>query len=152
MNSYNSYKPQVSTIKSDRVLEILALPRQPFDAHFEILAGYSSDLVRKISLETKLDELTICQYVGISRSTYYRKHLREKKAFTIEQSWKLYMFARMLDSSVFLFNGDISAALSWLKSPARALGDQAPLQMLSTPAGVDAVIELIGRVESGVIS
>lgn len=152
MNIGTAYKPKANTTKPVGLLAALSLPKQPIDAHMKILAGFSSDLVTKLSKETQIDEMTICQWVGISRATYHRKNKEDKKSFSVEQSGKLYMFAKALDAALQLFNGDMQAAVQWLKSPARALGGECPLQMLSTPTGAEAVIDLIGRIEHGVIS
>lgn len=152
MNIGTAYKPKGLIKKPLGLLASLSLPQQPVDAHNMILAGFSADIVSKLALETQLDEMTICQSVGISRATYHRKNKEDNNTFSVEQSGKLYMFAKVLDAAIQLFNGDMSAAVQWLKSPAKALGGERPLTMLSTPTGAEAVIDLIGRIEHGVIS
>ncbi|MGN4935351.1 type II RES/Xre toxin-antitoxin system antitoxin [Aeromonas rivipollensis] len=147
-----AYKPKLSIKKPVGLLVFLSLPKQPIDAHRKILAGFSSDIVVRLSSETQIDERTICQWVGISRATYYRKNKEDKKVFSVEQSGRLYILISILDATTRLFNGDMAAVLRWLKSPAKALGGESPLQMLSTPIGAEAVMDLIGRIEYGVLS
>lgn len=38
-----------------------------------------------------------------------------------------------------------------LGKPARSLGMVCPIDMLSTPAGVEAVLDLVGQIEHGVV-
>ena len=51
-----------------------------------------------------------------------------------------------------LFAGDQAAADRWLKTPAKALGGRTPLEVLALEGGADAVRDLIGRLEHGVIT
>lgn len=152
MNIGAAYKPKAPSNKPVGLLAALSLPRQPVDAHIKILAGFSADIVSRLSTETHIDEVTICQLVGISRTTLHRKNKESKNVFSVEQSGKLYLFARALDAAMGLFNGDMQASIQWLKTPARALGGEPPMNMLTTPTGAEAVIDLIGRIEHGVVS
>lgn len=152
MNIGMSYKPKAARNKPVGLLAALSLSRQPVDAHMQILAGYPYDIVSRLSTETQIDERTICQWAGISRSTYHRKNKEDKAVFSVEQSGKLYLLAKALDAAQRLLNGDMTAAIHWLKTPARALDGECPLNMLTTPMGAEAVIDLIGRIEHGVIS
>ena len=40
----------------------------------------------------------------------------------------------------------------WLKSPCRVLGNVTPLSLLETDAGIEAVLNELGRIEHGIIS
>lgn len=62
MNIGMSYKPKAARNKSAGLLAALSLPRQPVDAHMQILAGYPYDIVSQLSTETQIDEKTICQW------------------------------------------------------------------------------------------
>ncbi|MCF5860067.1 antitoxin Xre/MbcA/ParS toxin-binding domain-containing protein [Aeromonas veronii] len=131
------------------LLTILSLPKLPIHAHIEILAGLSYDIVIKLSRLTQIDEFTICQLANVTAT---KGHKQEKKVLSAKQSVRLYIFVRIFDAALRLFNGDVSSAIQWLKSPSRALGDESPIQMLSTPPGAEAVMDLIGQIEHGVIS
>lgn len=152
MNVGTAYKPKASVRKPVSLLAALSLPKQPVDAHKRILAGFSSDIVAKLSSEIHIDERVLCQWVSISRANYHRKNKEEKKVLSVAHSVKIYTLVKVLDAAISLFDGDISVVIKWLNSPARALGGERPLQMLSTPTGVEAVLDLIGRIEHGVIS
>lgn len=153
MNVGTPYKPPENLAgKPNDLLDSLLLPKQPIGAHKEILAGFSYDVVKKLSIMTQIDEITICQLVNLSSTTFAKKKIQSKNILSSEQSIKLYIFIRILDATLQLFDGDVSTTIRWLKSPSRALGDDSPILMLSTPPGVEAVMELIGQIKHGVIS
>jgi putative toxin-antitoxin system antitoxin component (TIGR02293 family) len=47
---------------------------------------------------------------------------------------------------------DVDKAMSWLKSPCYALGDQIPVQLLDTTEGMELVMNTLGRIEYGVFA
>ncbi|MCC8420527.1 MULTISPECIES: MbcA/ParS/Xre antitoxin family protein [Photorhabdus] len=55
-------------------------------------------------------------------------------------------------NAVDLFDGDKDKATQWMKRPVRGLGYATPESMLDTESGALDVINLIGRIEHGVIS
>lgn len=153
MNVGTPYKPlQNRVVKTDGLLDNLLLPQEPFDAHWKILSGFSFEVMTQLSTLMKVDEATICKLVNISYVAYTKNKNQGKKVFSTEQSVRLYMFIKTLDATLQLFDGDNSAALQWLKLPSKALGDESPIQMLRTPPGTEAVMDLIGRIEHGVIT
>ncbi|TNH92859.1 hypothetical protein CF137_18125 [Aeromonas sobria] len=153
MNVGTPYKPFQNRVgKPDGLLDTLVLPQKPFDAHWKILSGFSFDIVTQLSTLMKVDEVTILQLVNISYVTYTKNKKQGKNVFSTEQSVRLYIFIKTLDATLQLFDGDVSTALQWLKLPSKALGGVSPIQMLSTPPGTEAVMDLIGRIEHGVIT
>jgi putative toxin-antitoxin system antitoxin component (TIGR02293 family) len=150
MNVRTSNKPPKNLVgKPNGLLTTLSLPKHPVDAHKEILSGFSYEIVKKLSMMTQIDETTICQLANV---TFTKRKIQSKNVLSSEQSIKLYVFIRTLDAALQLFDGDVSAAIQWLKSPSRALGNESPILMLSTPPGVEAVMDLIGQIKNGVIS
>ncbi|MGU5817657.1 antitoxin Xre/MbcA/ParS toxin-binding domain-containing protein [Aeromonas hydrophila] len=152
MNVGTMYKPKASVITTVSLLSILSLPKQPADAHIGILAGLPSNILSNLSSEIHVDEMIICEWVGICYATYRRKNKEYKKALSVEHGCKIYMLVKVLDATIQLFNRDISVAIKWLDSPARALDGERPLHFLSTPIGAEAILDLIGQIEHGVIS
>lgn len=55
-------------------------------------------------------------------------------------------------AAVQLFDGDQAASDRWLSEPAKALGGRTPLEALALEGGAEAVRDLIGRLEHGVIT
>lgn len=48
--------------------------------------------------------------------------------------------------------GGRAAFLEWLNEPNQALGRRAPIELLNTRFGVEAVLDELGRIEHGIIS
>lgn len=53
--------------------------------------------------------------------------------------------------SMTLFEDNVAAAREWMNSPVRGLGSKRPLEMLRTRVETRAVVDLIGRLERGVL-
>ena len=51
-----------------------------------------------------------------------------------------------------LFEGDVPAALAWLRTPKKALGQQSPWTYTRSELGAREVLDLIGRLEYGVFT
>ena len=62
----------------------------------------------------------------------------------------MYGVVLALDAALSLQENDAVMALSWLHRPAWSLGGVAPADLLTTPMGVQAVVDLVGQVEHGV--
>ncbi|QPR55816.1 antitoxin Xre/MbcA/ParS toxin-binding domain-containing protein [Aeromonas allosaccharophila] len=153
MNIGTSYIPPKKFVgKPDGLLATLSLPTQPVDAYKVTLAGFSYDVVKKLSIMTQIDEITICQLTKISYATFTKRKVQSNNVLSSDQSMRLYIFIRTLDAALQLFDGDVLTAIQWLKSPSKTLGNESPMLMLSTPPGVEAVMDLIGQIKNGVIS
>lgn len=64
----------------------------------------------------------------------------------------LLRLAGLFEAAVELFEGDVPAAVGWLRSPNRGLGRRSPLEMARTGFGARMVEDLIGRLEHGVFA
>ncbi len=87
--------------------------------------------------------------VGISIATLSRRRQRSER-LDVGQSDRVLRYARLFRQTVALHDGDEDAARAWLKSPARALGGETPLERAETEVGAREVENLIGRLEHGV--
>lgn len=56
-----------------------------------------------------------------------------------------------LELSLGLFGNNEAETLRWLQSPVRGLGNKKPVDLLLTAAGQQQVIELIWKLENGVV-
>ncbi|EJM62359.1 putative toxin-antitoxin system antitoxin component, TIGR02293 family [Pseudomonas sp. GM50] len=92
----------------------------------------------------------LSESLGMSRSTLARR--AKDGRFTSVEGDRLYSLATVLDAAYELFEGDVSTARDWMISPARGLGRKAPLYMLRTRVETQAVLDLIGRLENGVLA
>lgn len=69
-----------------------------------------------------------------------------------DESERLLRLARVVASSIRLFEGDVDAAITWLKTPQKALSYNTPLSYARFEIGAREVEDLIGRLEHGVFS
>jgi putative toxin-antitoxin system antitoxin component (TIGR02293 family) len=65
---------------------------------------------------------------------------------TVERSW----IDSVIEHAVKVF-GDRDEALRWLGTPVRALNYATPISRLSSPDGHIEVMDLLGRLEHGVL-
>lgn len=70
----------------------------------------------------------------------------------LEHSSRLYRIAKVTEAAEAYFDGNEDAAKRWLTSPKVGLGGETPLAFASTPEGSDYVVELLERMEHGVVS
>ncbi|GAA6137568.1 type II toxin-antitoxin system antitoxin Xre [Arenicella sp. 4NH20-0111] len=118
---------------------------------FEMLAnGFSYDTVQALLAEGLFQKSEFINITGIAPATLDRRK-RDGHLNTVESD-KVYRLLRIIDSATELFSGDQQKAVIWCRSQARGLGDRAPIDMVRTSAGTEAVIDYIGRIEHGVIS
>jgi putative toxin-antitoxin system antitoxin component (TIGR02293 family) len=87
--------------------------------------------------------------VGISLRTYQRRKDTPDKPLSREQSGRAWKFAEILGRATALF-GSQADAEDWLDRPAMALDQRKPIDLLSTPAGVESVEDHLTRLEYGV--
>ena len=87
--------------------------------------------------------------VGISLRTYQRRKDALDKPLSPEQSGRTWKFAEILGRATELF-GSQAEAEEWLERPAMALEQRKPIDLLSTPAGVETVQDHLTRLEHGV--
>ncbi len=89
--------------------------------------------------------------VGISTRTYYRwkKTAAADKPLSREQSGRVWKFAEILGRATDIF-GSRAEAEAWLDRPAMALDQRKPIDLLSTPAGVETIEDHLTRIEYGV--
>ena len=149
--SFSVYRPQQQAIPRSLLLT-LNLPETLAEAHGRISDGLSTSLVQKMASIASLDEATLCRMAGIDRNTYNRRLNSSGKIFSAEQSGRIYMLVRVLSAASKLFEGDTKRMAEWLNTPAKGLGGKKPADLISTPAGAEAVINLIGQIEYGVIT
>jgi len=58
----------------------------------------------------------------------------------------------LIEASIVLHDGDEFRALRWMQSPAFALGGIRPVDFQDSPEHIQAILDLIGRIEHGVWS
>ena len=128
----------------------LGLPSRGSKLHDCIRNGLPFSLFERLSISAGIEMRVLSESVGITRSMLAWR--AKDGRFTCIESDRLYSLTTVLDAAYELFKGDVSTARDWMISPARGLARKAPLQMLRTRVGTQAVLDLIGRLEHGVLA
>ena len=145
------YTP-ASSRRNSSLLHALNLPETLPDAHQRIAVGFSSGVLKGTASLSAFDEIWLCRLAGIDRSTYNRKVKDPQQTFSPDQSGRIYMLIRVLSAASTLLRDDPARLVQWLETPAKALGGRKPAEMTTTVAGAEAVLNLIGQLEHGVIT
>ncbi len=85
----------------------------------------------------------------MSLRTYQRQKAAPAKRLSREQSGRTWKFAEILARATAVF-GSQAEAEQWLERPAVGLDQRCPIDLLTTPAGVQIVEDFLGRLEYGV--
>ena len=151
--SHRLYVP-VTTAKPKGFLQLVAIPDSLLVAHQQIACGLTTDVISELASQLAWEPAAICRIVGIERTTFQRRAKKSdasSRVLNSEQSAKIYLFTKVMEAAIGLFDGNVDKAKGWLQKPARALGQSCPIDLLSTPAGVEAVLDLIGKIEHGIV-
>jgi putative toxin-antitoxin system antitoxin component (TIGR02293 family) len=123
------------------------------EAHDLLQEGLPNDalnhLVNYVSILRAPHHGTLEKAIGISLRTYQRRKDAPRKPLSPEQSGRTWKFAEILGRAIEIF-GSQAEAEEWLERPALALGQRRPIDLLSTPAGVESVEDHLTRLEYGV--
>ena len=145
------YKPSKRHAERSLLLS-LNLPETLPEAHTRISAGLDSNVLKQTASLSSYDESWLCRLAGIDRNTYNRRVKSLEQTFSADQSGRIYMLLRVLSAAHKLFNGDTDRVAEWLDTAAKGLGGKKPSELTSTVVGAEAVINLIGQIEHGVIT
>jgi len=112
-----------------------------------IRKGLKKGAVDYVVKALEINASEISRFLHVSPRTLYRYKPDETLSLDtsdhLAQIYKVYVRA----TEVF---GDDRKALGWLKHPSMPLGNMTPLDLLDTSAGVEMVLEELGRIEYGV--
>jgi putative toxin-antitoxin system antitoxin component (TIGR02293 family) len=127
--------------------------RSRLEAHDLLAQGLPRDALRHLVAEVAMfrapNHGSMEKAVGISLRTYQRRMDAPEKPLSVEQSGRAWKFAEILGRATELL-GSQAEAEAWLERPAMALDQRKPIDLLSTPAGVEAIEEHLTRLEYGV--
>jgi putative toxin-antitoxin system antitoxin component (TIGR02293 family) len=79
------------------------------------------------------------------------RRLKEGERLTMEESDRLARFLTILELCEYLF-GDRHEAMDWLRSPMLSFNERAPIDLLRTSAGSEAVNNLLQRGRHGMLA
>ena len=135
-----------SAIIEADVNKLLGLkPKKPIVWHEQLLKGLPLKSLKSFEQKSGLDKQLVRVLVGVSNRS-------QVLILPVAGSERLHQLARLTSLATRLFDGDRSAAITWLNSPARSFSNETPLSRAKTYVGVQQVEDLIGRLEHGVFS
>ena len=120
------------------------------DVHEVILKGLPGGvLIYMVKHIQTMKPADVGQAVGVSIRTVQRRTGSPQKLLNQDQSGRAWKFAEILTTAAQVF-GNQSEAEKWLTTPAMALNQRRPVDLLASPAGVEMVEQLLGRLQYGV--
>lgn len=135
--------------KGDDYSALLGMPLKGEEAIAQIRAGFPYAVIARLAGLSEFSLYELALLLKISKSTLRRRCLAGR--FKPDESDHLYRIFTVLEAAVNLFEGDVSLAKEWLNNPQHGLGGRRPIDMAATHVEFEAVINLIGRLEHGVV-
>jgi putative toxin-antitoxin system antitoxin component (TIGR02293 family) len=111
--------------------------------------GLSYTAFERLEKYYNLPRKEFLMMIGLSTSTLQRRKIAGK--MSIREGERIVHYAHLLDLALALMEGNESRALQWLKTPARALDGETPLDYAFISFGAQQVEYLIGQIEHGVV-
>jgi len=129
----------------------LGLPALGTDALIQkVQMGLHYRAVETLSSESGISISEIGATMQVPERTLARRRVAGR--LSSEESEKLLRLSHIFEQAVSLFEGDVNAAVAWLRSPKRALSYISPLTYSRTEIGARQVEDLIGRLQQGVFA
>ena len=123
---------------------------RPDDLIQQVRRGLPFKALESLSSESGISIPEIAAVLEIPDRTLARRKAAGK--YAPDESERLLRLSTVFEKTVELFEGDVRAAVAWLKSPKKALGQQTPLEYSRSELGAREVEDLIGRLEYGVFA
>lgn len=118
--------------------------------HEAVQKGLAFPALEKLLLLMHLPIQNAAEILSIPPRTLHRR--KSEGRLHPDESDRVLRLSRIFGQVLELFEGNQTAALDWLQSPAIALGGESPINMIRTEPGALEVERLIGRLEHGVFS
>lgn len=138
-------QPLKPTLKSK-----LGLPEDYPAMSDAIVQGFKFDVITSIAHKTGLSETEILNALRLPHWNKVQK--RKHKCFTSAESNRIYALIEVVAAAEDLFEGEICAAVNWLKMPCKALGRRSPIENLNSFLELQQVLALIHRLGCGVFN
>ena len=95
-----------------------------------------------------ISQKALAGFLGLSEATLHRRFAEGR--FRAEESERLYRYAEIFEGAATLFENEAKAK-AWLGKPALALGGQTPLDFARSEQGAREVLDVLERLEHGVL-
>lgn len=131
------------------ICEAIGLPSRGTKLYELVHQGFSFELLDQLATLLQIPRADISHAIGVSPSTLTRR--AKVGRFNTAESDRLMALMAMFEKACVLFENDAGAASKWMTTPIRGLGTKRPLEMLRTRVETNAVLDLIDRLETGVL-
>jgi putative toxin-antitoxin system antitoxin component (TIGR02293 family) len=128
--------------------ETVGIPARGIKLHEALHAGLPYKVYTNLAEIAGIDRKALAQSATIAPATLQRR--AKAGVFTTDESDRLYRFAEVYNASLNLFNGERQSAQDWIQKPVRGLGNKRPIDLLTTSAETESVLNLIGCLEHGI--
>ena len=142
------FKPSRRT--DDSLWDEIGLPSRGEALYRVVRDGLRYSTFCQIAVLAGTDSKLLAEILDISPTTAHRR--AKAGRFSPHESDRIIRFAQVLAAAVKLFEGDRAQARSWMQAPVKGLGNKAPVDMLATSVEAEAVLDLIGRLEHGIVA
>ena len=147
MQTFKSFNP--AAFQSYSFWGAVHIPARGLELEQAIEQGFPYSTLQNLAKETGFSPSEIANFTGISKSTLNRR--AQSQHFEEQESDRLYRFAEVFNSAFELFQDKNEASL-WMNSDIKGLGNRKPIQLLKTSASTEQVLDLLGRLEHGIIA
>lgn len=115
-----------------------------------VTEGFPYEAVETLRENVGLSANELADLVQLNPRTLSRR--KHEGRLHADESDRVLRLSRVYSSALRLFNGDLDKARHWLATPKAALGGKSPLDYSRVEVGAREVVDLIGRIEHGIIS
>jgi putative toxin-antitoxin system antitoxin component (TIGR02293 family) len=147
LSSIKEYQPEPQIPQS--VWMTLGLPSRGTMLHDLVREGLPFELLDRIASLLQAQRVVISKAICIASSTLARR--AKVGRFNTVESDRLVTLIVVFEDALSLFENDVAVATEWMSSPVQGLGSKRPIDMLGTRVETKAVLDLIGRLERGVL-
>ncbi|MHA6181624.1 type II RES/Xre toxin-antitoxin system antitoxin [Pseudomonas mohnii] len=141
------YQPAPSVSKS--IWETIGLPARGTRLYDLVHQGLPFELLDQVASLLKIQRTEISKAICMSPTTLARR-MKSGRLNTSESDRQVALIA-LYEKAISLFESDTVAAVKWMSSPVQGLGSRRPLDMVETWVETNAVFNLMGRLEMGVL-
>lgn len=147
LTSIKAYQPGPQIQQS--IWMSLGLPSRGTRLHDLVHEGLPFEFLERIASLMQVRRGVIATAICVLPTTLVRR--AKAGRFDTVESDRLVALVTVFEKALSLFENDVATATEWVSSPARGLGSNRPLDMLRTRVETSAVLDLIGRLERGVV-
>ncbi|MBD0678078.1 antitoxin Xre-like helix-turn-helix domain-containing protein [Pseudomonas sp. PSB11] len=147
LSSIKEYQPGLPA--SDCIWSTLGLPSRGTRLHELIHQGLPFKHLDQIATLLQMQRGEISRAIGLSPARLARR--AKAGRFNTAESDRLVALVNLFDGALSLFENDKVGAAEWMTSPVPGLGAKRPIDMLGTRVETQAVVDLIGQLERGVL-